>query len=200
MLTHNDEKERAQELLAGDDVASKLFFDEFFPRLYRFAINRMSGNHEATREVVQSSLAKILLNLNKFKGNSSLFTWMCAICRNEITDYQRTQQKYKQTVLLESEISDPDSVDSTAVGIDSDRPDDVYGRDQKALAIHQVLDNLPSNYGDILEWKYIEGLSVKEMADRLGMSQIAAQSILFRARNAFQAVYTEFTQRKPDTA
>jgi RNA polymerase sigma-70 factor (ECF subfamily) len=191
VLKYKNEKKRAQKLLAGDDSDSKQFFDEFFPRLYRFAINRMSGDHEATREVVQGTLTKILLNLDKFRGDSALFTWMCSICNNEILDFQHRQSRYRHAIVLETNLNEHERVEKVASQSAADQPEDVYGRDQKALKIHQVLDNLPFQYGTLLEWKYIEGLSVKEMADRLGQSPAATQSTLFRARMAFQELYAE---------
>jgi RNA polymerase sigma-70 factor (ECF subfamily) len=190
VLIHENEKKRAQELLAGNDAHSKQFFDEFFPRLYRFAINRMSGDHEATREVVQNSLAKILLSLSKFRGDSSLFTWMCSICSNEISDFLKRRTKYRQSIVLESELVGFDGLPSAAGQTTPETPDDVYNRDQNAVAIHLALDKLPAVYGNVLEWKYIEGLSVSEMSTRLGLSHVATQSVLYRARMAFQEVFS----------
>ena len=46
-----------------------------------------------------------------------------------------------------------------------------------------MLDRLPARYGDVLEWKYIEGRSVEEIGERLGIGQTAAQSVLARARS-----------------
>ena len=190
MLNYKNEKKRAQTLLAADDSDSKLFFDEFFPRLYRFAISRMSGDHAAASDVVQSTLAKVLLNLDKFRGDSSLFTWMCSICNNEIADFLQRQSRYRKSIVLDADLNDRDRMDSALSPARADQPDDVYGRNQKTQSIHQALDSLPFMYGNVLEWKYIEGLSVKEMADRLGMSHVATQSILFRARTAFQTLYS----------
>jgi RNA polymerase sigma-70 factor (ECF subfamily) len=45
---------------------------------------------------------------------------------------------------------------------------------------------LPRRYSDVLEWKYIQGLSVKEIATRLGVAPKAAESTLNRARSAFR--------------
>jgi DNA-directed RNA polymerase specialized sigma24 family protein len=52
-----------------------------------------------------------------------------------------------------------------------------------------VLDQLPTRYGDALEWKYGEGLSVKEIATRLGVGPKAAESLLTRARQAFRDAF-----------
>ncbi len=48
------------------------------------------------------------------------------------------------------------------------------------------LDRLPTRYGDALEMKYVEGLSVAEIGVELGIGTIAAQSLLARARVAFR--------------
>jgi RNA polymerase sigma-70 factor (ECF subfamily) len=52
--------------------------------------------------------------------------------------------------------------------------------------VQVVLDYLPRRYGDVLEWKYIQGLSVKEIAARLDVAPKAAESMLNRARIAFR--------------
>ena len=52
--------------------------------------------------------------------------------------------------------------------------------------VHAVLDRLPGRYGEALEFKYIEGHSVEEIGERLGIGHTAAQSLLARARVAFR--------------
>ncbi|HYU25878.1 MAG TPA: sigma factor-like helix-turn-helix DNA-binding protein, partial [Thermoanaerobaculia bacterium] len=53
-----------------------------------------------------------------------------------------------------------------------------------------ALDRLPRHYGDVLEWKYIEGAAVNEIAVRLGTTAKAAESLLTRARSAFREAFT----------
>jgi len=53
-----------------------------------------------------------------------------------------------------------------------------------------VLDYLPAHYGSALEWKYLDDLSVREIAARLGMGEKAAESLLTRARRAFRDAFT----------
>jgi len=191
VLTHITDKKQVQELLTGEESDLKAFFDEYFPRLYRFAHERLSGNHEATRDVVQNTLSKTLLNLGKYKAESTLFTWMCAICKNEIFDYLKKQSKYERSIVLAGDISEIELTGEVLDANAPDQPGDVYQRDQKTTLIHRVLDQMPANYGNVIEWKYIEGLSVAQIAQRLNLSHSAAQSILFRARIAFQEYYCE---------
>jgi DNA-directed RNA polymerase specialized sigma24 family protein len=54
-----------------------------------------------------------------------------------------------------------------------------------------VLDHLPRHYDQVLEWKYIAGLSVNEIAQRMSMTTKAAESLLSRAREAFRDGFAE---------
>ena len=57
------------------------------------------------------------------------------------------------------------------------------------LLVQTVLDHMPSNYGDVLEWKYVDGLDAASIGRRLNLSASAAHSLVARARHAFR---TEF--------
>jgi len=193
VLTYLNDKKLAQELLGGEESDFKYFFDEYFPRLYRFAYERLPGNQDVTEEIVQNTLSKTLLNLNKYRGESTLFTWICSICKNEIYDFLKKQSKYEQTIVLKGDVSDIEISAQATQATAPERPDETYQHHQNTRLIHKVLDQLPTNYGNVIEWKYIEGLSVKQMAQRLSLSQAATQSILFRARRAFRDCYGRLT-------
>jgi DNA-directed RNA polymerase specialized sigma24 family protein len=55
--------------------------------------------------------------------------------------------------------------------------------------VHGALDQLPTRYGNALEWKYVEGASVREIAGRLQLGAKATESLLTRARAAFREVF-----------
>ena len=72
-------------------------------------------------------------------------------------------------------------------------PERHYRRVELLRLIQVALDKLPPRYGDVLEWKYIEGHSVKEISKRLNMGDEATQSLLARAKRAFADVYSSLT-------
>ena len=74
----------------------------------------------------------------------------------------------------------------TLAGIDAHDPEAALRRRELSGLVQLTLDHLPGRYGDVLEWKYIQGLTVDEIADRLGMGYKAAESLLTRARVAFR--------------
>jgi RNA polymerase sigma-70 factor (ECF subfamily) len=172
-------------MLAGDERAFEAFFNAYFPRLYRFALPRLNGNVDATREIVQVTLGKAIRKIESFRGESGLFTWICQICRNEIVDYIRAERRMRHVVLIDDQPELRAAVESI------EAPDEFdlvkgYGREEAARLVRVVLDRLPASYGDALEWKYIEGESVEAIGERLGIGTTAAQSLLARARRAFR--------------
>jgi len=181
-----DEQRLVRRLLDGDERAFREFFDEYFSRLYRFALPRLNGDRDAAQDVVQATLCKVMRKLETFRGEAALFTWMCQVCRNEIADLVRERRRHAEHVVL---IEDHPQVQAAMDAIESpegERPDQQYDDGQVGGLIRSVLDRLPSQYGNALEWKYVEGLSVEEIGARLGIGTTAAQSLLARARTAFK--------------
>jgi len=181
-----DESELLRRMLAGEERAFDAFFASHFPRLYRFALPRLAGDVEATREVVQATLGKAVRKLATFRGEAALFTWLCQICRREIVNHLRAQHRHSEHVVL---IDDRPDLRMAIEAIEAPEEYDLvksYGRAEVGRLVKSVLDRLPARYGDALEWKYVEGRSVAEIGAQLGIGHTAAQSLLARARMAFR--------------
>jgi len=183
------ERRLVKRLLANDEQAFTHFFDENFGRLYRFALVRLGNDREAALEIVQTTLSKGIRNLRTYRGEAALFTWLCAICRNEISDWFRKQGRYRQHILLTEDLPEIQAaVDSYQMPA-AEGPEGQFQRTEIIRLIQVALDRLPPRYGNVLEWKYIDGYSIKEIAVQLEMGQEATQSLLARAKRAFADVY-----------
>jgi RNA polymerase sigma-70 factor (ECF subfamily) len=180
-------------MLKGDEAAFRAFFASYFPRVYRFALPRLGNDAEACKEVVQSTLIKAMRALAGFRGDAALFSWLCQICRRQIADYLRANKRHSQNVVLIDDTPGLREALEAIAAPAADEPLQGYGTAETRRLVQSVLDRLPSRYGDVLEWKYIEGRSVEEIGDLLGVGQTAAQSLLARARTAFrEALETVF--------
>jgi RNA polymerase sigma-70 factor, ECF subfamily len=193
------DKDLVAAMLRGDEAAFRAFFQSYFPRVYRFALPRLGSDVEAAREVVQTTLTRAVRGLAGYRGEAALFSWLCQICRRQIVDYLRANRRRSANVVL---IDDDAEFRAALEAIEAPaelEPYQGYDRDQVRSLIQSVLDRLPSRYGDVLEWKYIEGRSVEEIGQRLGVGHIAAQSLLARARLAFrEALETVFGSTATD--
>jgi len=200
MPVYLDDKRLVKQLLAGDQRTFDRFFEDNFARLYRFAIVRLSDDPEGAREVVQIALARAVRKMHTYRAESALFTWLCAICRNVINDWLRSQGRYKDhIVLVEDSPEIQAAVDSFQAPL-VDSPERHYQRVEALRLIQVALDRLPAKYGNVLEWKYIEGHSVKEISARLQIGAEATQSLLARAKRAFADVYASLTEGMGDQA
>src|SRR5262249_60086266 len=79
----------------------------------------------------------------------------------------------------------------------SQDPETELRRRELARLVQVALDHLPRRYADALEWKYIQELSVDEIADRLGLGYKAAESLLTRARQAFREGFSLIAGGRP---
>ena len=190
MPVYLDDKRLVKQLLAGDQRAFDRFFEDNFARLYRFAMVRLSDDPEGAREVVQITLTRAVRKMHHYRAESALFTWLCAICRNETSDWLRRQVRYREHIVLYEDHPEVQAaVDSFQIPAE-DNPERQYQRTEAMRMIQVALDRLPAKYGNVLEWKYVEGYSLKEISAKLDIGTEAAQSLLARAKRAFAEVYS----------
>ena len=172
-------------VLRGDAAAFRALFDSFFPRLYRFALARLAGDHDAATEVVQRTFCKAIERLDSYRGEAALYTWFCQVCRNTIVDYQRAARRESRTVVL---LEDQPNVRAIleACAAPAAQPELASWQQDVRRLVQATVDTLPDRYSDVLEWKYVDGLSVDEIAAQLNIGVKAAESLLMRARAAFR--------------
>ncbi len=184
-LTHSDWA-LSRQILNGDEPAFRDLFDRLFPRLYRFALARLDGDPEQARELVQVTFCKAFEHLDSYRGETSLYGWFCQICRNAIADSGRGRQRARRYAAIAEEDTTIEAILESLAAPADDEPESRLWRSELIRIIQAALDCLPGHYGDVLEWKYVDGLSVKEIAQRLAVGPKAAESYLTRARGAFR--------------
>jgi RNA polymerase sigma-70 factor (ECF subfamily) len=185
-IVSGDDGERVKRILAGDQGAFRALFDEFFPRLYRYALAHLAGDHEEARDVVQQTFCRAIEKLDRFRGEAALYTWFCQICRHEIAGRYRARGSRLHAVHLEDSPELEAVLDALTSG-DLDLPEVEAWRHDVGRVVQATLDRLPGRYAEVLEWKYVDELSVNDIADRLAVAPKAAESMLTRARVAFRA-------------
>ncbi len=188
---HEDDLKLVGKLLSRQHTAFREFFDDYFPRLFRFALRRVNGDQEAARDIVQAALVRGVRKLETYRAEASLFTWLCQITRREISDHLTRTTREKPYLQRLVELEDDPEHRATLESIPADaeaEPEAARHREDLAALVHATLDYLPSRYAKVLELKYLEDLSVEAIATRLGVTAITVQSLLARARQAFREV------------
>jgi RNA polymerase sigma-70 factor (ECF subfamily) len=182
MLTEHVDRLLVARLLRGDEEAFTTFFDTHFGPLYRFALPRI-GDDDAAEEIVQTTLCRAVRKLASYRGEAALLTWLTTICRREIATYFEQRKKVPPMIDLS------DDLPEIRAALESIGAEASMQRREVARLVQVVLDRLPRHYGEALEWKYIDGLTVLEIAERLALGAKAAESLLTRARSAFRDAF-----------
>lgn len=174
-------------MIAGDEEAFETFADSYIPALHRFALFRLNRDTELTRDIVQSTVVKVISKLRTWRGEAALMTWICATCRTEIAMHFRRANRFPREV--EWQEDQPETATFFSPNPEPS-PERVFLDSETNELVHIALDLLPTHYGRALEWKYLQDIPVKEIGNRLNLSPKAAESLLTRARNSFRDMYT----------
>jgi RNA polymerase sigma factor (sigma-70 family) len=164
------------QILARDRHALSVFYHRYTPRLRAYILGKISSVEDA-EEILQDTLFGFLEAIRDFEGHASIKTFLFSICNHKIIDFYR-RKKIKHMVFsktpnleaLVSPILNPEEELDTRLLKDK---------------IYRVLAHLLPNYRRLLTLKYMDDLSVSEIAQQLTVSVKSAESQLFRARKAF---------------
>jgi RNA polymerase sigma-70 factor (ECF subfamily) len=186
-MDNGGERELVRRMLGGDEGAFDEFFADYFPRLFRFAVLRLR-DPDAAEDIVQISLIAAVRHLRSWRGEASLFTWLCTICRREIAAWQKRTSRRVTVSIAHDDPNLRAALDS--IGAAAEAADAGLARADTGRIVQLALDHLPPRYSRALEWKYLEELSVDDIAGRLQCTPKAAESLLTRARDAFRDAFT----------
>jgi RNA polymerase sigma-70 factor (ECF subfamily) len=178
-----DEQELIDRMRRGDQRAFDQFFETYAARLGAFAARRSALDAAAIEDVVQMTMINAMRSLGSFRGGSTLFTWLCQICRNLLADARRKAARQPVTQSLDQE----DKALAKVVQLTDFRdPLDECATDSERGAVRRAINRLPPHYARILELRFGDELTVPEIARVLQVSESAAESQLVRARQAFR--------------
>ncbi|RJR15724.1 sigma-70 family RNA polymerase sigma factor [Candidatus Microgenomates bacterium] len=181
MAISDEESQLIARLLDRDPQAPQEFYAKYAPLLLRF-IRRKVGNEQDVEEIAQDTLFAFLDHARDFTGTAKLSTYLCSIAAHKIVDFYR-KKKLKRIVFSQL----PEGFEQLFADLGS--PEDALDTQFVRERISDIFARLKPQYAHVLQLKYIEGRDVKEIAAILKCSFKSAESILFRARRAFVALY-----------
>lgn len=187
MSEHSEDKQLVKRMLKGEQAAFDEFFTRYHPRIYRFCKNRAPEND--VDDIVIKAMRQGMRRAETYRGESSLLAWLYQVARSELSAYYKQNGRQKNTLFIEDNAVAMDHIDSLSVD-EQLTPEGTLNRQRHVALIHTMLDQLPGDYGRVLEMKYVEGIAVDDIAERLSTTNIAIQSMLARARKAFKSTYT----------
>jgi len=148
--------------------------------VYRYVARRVAQREEA-EDITAETFAAAFESLPKFRGQCEPRLWLFGIARRKIADAFRRRQRRPET--LASEIDDnADRVLPVPRAGASDEPAAAFNQIEANRKIRELMAGLKEEQREALLLKYVEGLSINEMAIVMGRSSAAVNSLLQRAR------------------
>ncbi|MBW2297593.1 MAG: sigma-70 family RNA polymerase sigma factor [Deltaproteobacteria bacterium] len=169
------------------EINPEAWVDEYGDVLFGFALARVK-DRETAEDIVQETFLAAVRAREQFKGQSSEKTWLFGILKHKLVDHYR---KNKSTVHVQDFIQDPDSLEAffNAKGSWRIRPENWRADPGKSQENREFLDHfyrclsgLSQKTADVFAYREIEGLSTREICQRLGITLSNCWVILYRAR------------------
>jgi RNA polymerase sigma-70 factor (ECF subfamily) len=168
--------QRAQ---AGDESAFREIVERYQNKVFSI-IHGIVRQRNDVEDIAQQVFAKVYLSLRSFDFRSSLITWIYKITVNECFDYLRKRKVRK--LVYESDMSEDEvrRVENSEPVVDRQAPvDETLARRDYML---KLLTRVSEEERMLLMMKEVDGFSVEELAEKIGMNENTVKVKLFRAR------------------
>lgn len=182
----------------GDFVAFQSLMETLQPRVYGLAMRILRGTHDA-EDVTQQTFLALIENIDSFREESTLATWVLKIATNFALKILRR----RKTVMMStfSEITHEDSYGDLPhpdfIAPWTETAPQIAERAEFQKELERALDGLNEKYRAVFILRDIEQLSVRDTAEALGLTESTVKVRLLRARLMLRE---EMTRRFGDPA
>ncbi len=183
------EAKLVRKLHSGDSKAREEFYNIYRNRLYSVVLEQVGRDRALAEDLVQETFLAALSSLDKFRGESQLFTWLRSIAFHKINDFYRHQAREPKPHESPPDFDAMKQLEQT--GGDEPAPLTVMESEEIRQSVHQALEGLPEDYQEVLVLKYLEEMPVLEISQVMGRSPKSVEGLLSRARKAMRNNLTE---------
>jgi len=179
------DEERVDRAVKGDKDAFRELFETYRMRAYRVAY-RFLGNHEDALDAVQDAFIKAYRGLDGFERRAQFRTWLMRIVTNTCLDRRRSRRS-SSAAPLSDEIVEMTPQESQPHHR-RETPLEGLEYDELREALHRALDQVSEDHRTVFVLHTEEGLTYREIADVLGISEGTVMSRLYHARKNLQKI------------
>jgi RNA polymerase sigma-70 factor, ECF subfamily len=174
------DNELVQRVLARDDHAFRTIMQKYNRRIYRIA-RGILGNDSEAEDVVQETYIRAFTHLDSFRGDSRLSTWLARIAINEALGRLRARRRTVDIVAFEANQTGAEII-QVPLAPTSDDPEKAMAQRQILQLVEKATDSLPEVYRIVFITRVIDGMSVEDTAEIIGIRAETVKTRLHRAR------------------
>lgn len=163
----------------GDRESFRRLFDRYYPRVFSFVQRRLE-ERELAREITSDVFLEIWSSAGSFRGESKISSWIFGIARFKCLEAVRSQNRFKRSRITSTD----DEVISQVP--DAHVPATRLDARAELERVATVMQQIPQEQREALEWTVVEGHSIEEVARRQNVSRDTVKTRVSRARRALR--------------
>jgi RNA polymerase sigma-70 factor (ECF subfamily) len=166
---------------SGDAEAWRSLYRRYLPAVWRQAYARVSNVH-AAEDITSETMLALLRGINQLETDApQIAAWLRTVVERKTADHYRKQfRTHAQTSQAMPARDEPSDLSSPTASLEAS---------ETRAQVTAILERLPPRQRTVLEWKYLDALRVREIADRLGETEKAVEALLYRARREFRRLF-----------
>ena len=177
------ETKLVEKLRSGDSAAMEEFYTAYRSRLYSLILEQVDRDEAVAEDLVQDVFLAALASLDRFRGDSQLYTWLRSIAFHKINDYYRHQARRPEP---KKSPHDFDVTELEQIGDNKPAASTQMESEEARQSVHQALADLPQDYQEVLVLKYLKDMPVLAISQIMGRSPKSVEGLLSRARKAMR--------------
>ena len=177
------ETKLVEKLRQGDSTAMEEFYTIYRSRLYSLILEQVGRDETVAEDLVQDVFLAALGSLDKFRGDSQLYTWLRSIAFHKINDHYRHQARRPEP---KKSPHDFDVTELEQIGDNQPAASTQMESEEVRQSVHQALADLPQDYQEVLVLKYLKDMPVLAISQIMGRSPKSVEGLLSRARKAMR--------------
>jgi RNA polymerase sigma factor (sigma-70 family) len=189
-LAESGDRELVEAVRAGDDDAFEELYRRYQPRIAAF-VRRKVGDSARAEDIAQDVFFSALRRLRATDAEIDFKPWVFQIATNAAIDHwRRTSRAEEISVDADEGMRQSDRVRLTGAA----GPDSVLVDKERFEHLRGAFDELSDMHTRILVMRELEGLSYREISERLDVSRASVESTLFRARRRLESEYADISE------
>ena len=169
----------------GDLKAFDILVVKYQDRLV-YSVYKFCSDLDLSQDITQEAFVKAYNNIDKFRGDSSFYTWIYRIAINTAKNYFSNKSRGAETYnedLLDNALSDR--------SLNSDNPETLLEAEEMKDAINQAFQNLPDEIRSTLSLREYDGLSYEEIAKVQNCPIGTVRSRIFKGRELINETFSK---------
>jgi RNA polymerase sigma-70 factor (ECF subfamily) len=172
----------AAAVLRKDRKATAEFVARFTDPVFRYLQSRLMPRIDLAEDLAHEVFITAWQGLESYSGAASLESWLIGIARHKVQDH------YRAILRAHSGFDelDREPEDSTTQELDLS-----IDRGRAGERIRAILEQMPDAYRAVILWRYWEGVSTRDISERIGRTEKGAERLLARARQDFKRKWND---------